>query len=478
MSKSIAKNAALNMGHKAVTVLFPLITSVYVSRTLGASGIGQVSSAQNMVTYFTMIASLGIPSYGVRAIAQTKSNTGECNRTFTELFIINLISTLFSFLCYIVFLVCLKKVVCPNALQIIFSSLILMNAFNIEWLYQGFEEYKYITIRSIIVKIISLVLMFLLVKTERDVYGYAIIVCFGTVGNYLLNITQLRKYVRFTNKSIDIKRHMKAILTFFASVIAVEVYTMLDITMLTYMCRPENVGYYSNASKIVKIIANTITAIGAVLLPRLSLYFGNQDEIKVKKLVSNFFDVITMFSLPCCIGIYITADELIPVLFGDSFLPAVATIRILCPMAVLLPLSGGIFAQILQTSGREKDYFVGVCTGAVINVILNAVLIGRLQENGAAFASVLTECCVNIVMLLFCRKVIRVKYISRDLMVSVLSCVALVISLELVKILIPVYSNILLLIIEITVGVLTYFGGLIIFGNSKLDIVMRRLHLR
>ena len=319
--------------------------------------------------------------------------------------------------------------------------------------------------------------MFLFVKTERVVYGYAIIVCFGTVGNYLLNITRLRKYVKFTVKNVNLKRHMKAIITFFASVIAVEVYTLLDITMLTYMCGPENVGYYSNASKIVKIVANTITAIGAVLLPRLSLYFGNQEEIKIKKLISNFFDVITMFSLPCFVGIYLTADELIPALFGESFLPAVTTIRILCPMVVLLPLSGGIFAQILQTSGREKDYFVGVCTGAIVNVILNAIFIGRWQENGAAFASVLTESCVNIVMLLFCRKVIRVKYISRDFMVSVLSCLLLFISLKLVKLFVPVDSNILLLMIEIVVGVFAYVVGLIIFKNSKLNIVLRKLHI-
>ena len=477
MSKSIAKNAVFNMGHKAVSVVFPLVTSAYVARTLGASGVGEVSSAQNLVTYFTMIATLGIPSYGVRAIAQAKINKEECNKVFSELFIVNFISTVFSLACYAMLILVLDKALFSNSLHVIFASLIAMSIFNIEWLYQGFEEYKYITIRSISVKIISLILMFLFVKTERDVNYYAIIICFGSVGNYLLNLSQLKKYVSITLRGLNLKRHFKAIFTFFASVIAVEIYTLLDVTMLTYMCRSENVGYYSNASKIVKIIANTITAIGAVLLPRLSLYFGNRDEKQIRKLISNFFDVITMFSLPCCIGIFLTANELIPVLFGASFLPAATTIRFLCPLAVLLPLSGGIFAQILQTSGKEKDYFICVCTGAVINIILNALLIIRLQENGAALASVLTEFCVNIVMLMFSQKVIRISYISRDFVTSLMSCALFAVLVKMVNLFVPIHSNLLLLLVEVIVGVVGYLTGLLVFKNSKCYMILKKIHI-
>ena len=477
MSKSIAKNAVFNMGHNAVLVVFPLVTSAYVARTLGATGVGVVSSAQNLITYFTMIATLGIPSYGVRAIAQAKINKEECNKVFSELFIINFISTVFSLACYAMLILVLDKTLFSNSLHVIFASLIAMNIFNIEWLYQGFEEYKYITIRSISVKIVSLILMFLFVKTERDVNYYAIIICFGSVGNYLLNLSQLKKYVSITLRGLNLKRHFKAIFTFFASVIAVEIYTLLDVTMLTYMCRSENVGYYSNASKIVKIIANTITAIGAVLLPRLSLYFGNRDEKQIRKLISNFFDVITMFSLPCCIGIFLTADELIPVLFGASFLPAATTIRFLCPLAILLPLSGGIFAQILQTSGKEKDYLICVCTGAVVNVILNALLISRLQENGAALASVLTEFCVNIVMLMFSQKVIRISYISRDFITSLMSCVVLAVLVKMVNLYVPIHSNLLLLLVEVIVGVMGYLTGLLVFKNSKCYMILKKIQI-
>ena len=203
MSKSIAKNAVFNMGYNAVSVIFPLVTSAYVARTLGASGVGEVSSAQNLATYFTMIATLGIPSYGVRAIAQARIHKEECNRTFSELFVINLFSTFFSLACYAVLILSLDKTLFSNPLHAIFASLIAMSIFNIEWLYQGFEEYKYITIRSILIKIISFILIFLFVKTEDDVNYYAIVICFGSVGNYLLNLSQLKKYVSITFKGLD-----------------------------------------------------------------------------------------------------------------------------------------------------------------------------------------------------------------------------------------------------------------------------------
>lgn len=478
MSKSIAKNAAFNVGHKAVAVVFPLVTSVYIARTLGASGVGEVSSAQNLVTYFTMIAALGIPSYGVRAIAQSKNNKDDRNRTFSELFIINFLSTMVALLGYGVLIVIIDKSIFSNGLHVIFATLIVMNIFNIEWLYQGFEEYKYITIRSISVKIISLLLMFLFVRTEKDVNAYALIICFGSVGNYALNAVQLRKYVNFTISELNFKRHLKPIFTFFASVIAVEIYTLLDVTMLTYMCHPESVGYYANAAKIVKIVANTITAIGTVLLPRLSLYFGNRDENQIKKIVSDFFDVITMFSLPCCVGIFLTANEFIPVLFGNGFQPAAVTVKYLCLLAVLLPLSGGIFAQILQTSGREKDYFVCVCIGAFVNIVLNALLIVRLQENGAALASVLTEFCVNITMFLYCRRVIRIQYISRDFISSLISCVMLAVAVIFIRLLAPIHSLLALLLLEVCVGMVAYAAGLLLLHNSKCYMVLKKLHIK
>lgn len=185
------------MIYKAMSVIFPVLIVSYASRKLGASGIGEVSSAQNIVTYFTMIAALGIPSYGVRSIAQTKHNKEICNKTFTELFVINLCS---SIVCTLLYFILLNGMNLPiTKLNYIFASLIILNICNVEWVYEGFEKYPFIAIRSFIVKGISLLLMFIFVRNKTDTVAYAIIVCFGTVGNYILNIVNLPSYVHLIN---------------------------------------------------------------------------------------------------------------------------------------------------------------------------------------------------------------------------------------------------------------------------------------
>lgn len=475
MAKSIAKNATFSMMNKAVTVIFPLITTTYISRILGASGIGEVSSAQNLVTYFTFLATLGIPSYGVRAIAQSKTDPKECNRVFSELFIINAMSSAFAFICYGVCVFLIDGNLFSNPLHIVFSSMIIMSICNIEWMYQGFEEYQYITIRSIFIKLVSLVVMFLFVRSENDTIFYAGIICFGSVGNYILNMFKMRKYVKPTLKGLKLKRHMKSIMTFFASVVAIEIYLLLDVTMLTYMCPPQNVGYYSNATKIIKTIATAITAIGAVLLPRLSLHFKEQNEPVIKKLIHNFFDVITMFSVPCCIGVFLTAGEIVPVLFGNDFTPAILTMRVLCLLVVFLPLSGGIFSQILQTSGKEKLYFFAVCGGTVTNIVLNSIFIILWQQNGAALASVITEITVNVIMLIFCQKVIKINYLTSNFFKMLIASAFLIGFVLAARVCTRSFSPLIMLLAEAAAGIAGYILGLAITKHTMFLSVLNKL---
>ena len=296
------------------------------------------------------------------------------------------------------------------SVTLIFSSIVFFNIFNIEWFYQGMEEYGYIAIRSFIIKCISLILLFLMVKNDNDIEIYAGILCFGTIGNYFLNIINLKKYVNFTFKNLDVKRHIKPILIFFASVIAIELYSLLDVTMLTEMAPIESVGYYNNASKVVKTIVNSITAFGAVLMPRLSLYYSEKNTKQIKNDLSLFLKVITMFTFPAAVGILLTSEEIVMLLFVRVFYSSIITLKILSLLIILMPLSGGIFGQLLLTIGDEKKYFICVFFGAAINFILNFILIRKYLENGAAVASIITEFCVVILMIFMSIKKIKLKF--------------------------------------------------------------------
>lgn len=475
MEGSIAKNAIFNVLYKALSVVFPLVIVSYASRILGASGIGIVSSAQNFVTYFSIFAALGIPSYGVRLISQTKKDPEKCNRSFTELFVINLFSTLTCTVLYFILLNVLN--IKTTVLNYIFSTLIILNVFNIDWLYEGFEKYDYIAIRSLIVKGISLVLLFWLVKDKQDIAMYALIVCFGTAGNYILNMFSLNKYVHFQFADLNLKQHMKVIIAFFGSVIAIEIYSLVDVSMLTYYTNSEVVGWYSNASKIVKMLANTITAIGAVMLPRLSFCFMEHRTKDIRKITVNFLDATLTIALPASVGICLVAKDIVLLLFGSEFLPSVSTIIILSPLIILMPLSGGIFGQLLLTSENENKYLLCVGAGTIVNCILNYFFIKTMSYNGAALASVITELIVNIAMIIYSSKIIRLKINIKGILKALIGTVMMFVFVYLIqkfilsKVVISVVAS---LLIKILVAVLVYFAVLFILKQKFLMSILHK----
>ncbi|MGU8778420.1 flippase [Clostridium perfringens] len=468
MEKSLTKNAVFNVLYKALSVLFPLITISYASHILGPDGIGLVSSAQNFVTYFIMFSSLGIPAYGVRAIARLKDNKIDCNKTFTELFLINVISTLLCTIIYYFIINTNNNVIINYKISTLFGSLVIFNIFNIDWLYQGFEEYKFIAIRSFGIKVISLFLLILFVKKSDDIFYYALILCLGSVGNYILNIIQLNKFIHFDFNNINIKQHLKPIFIFFFTVIAIELYSLIDITMLTRLKSLDNVGYYSNASKIVKTLASTITAIGAVLMPRLSYYYYSDRHEDMEKIINKTFKVILLISIPACVGLIFTSKLIVNIMFGIEFMPTAKTICLLSPLIIFIPISAGIGSQILQTTNNEKKSLICVVIGSICNLILNFILIPIYSENGAAIASVITEVMVTIMMLVYSRRIIRAKIQINFITSIILSVIVMSISIftfinsSLFK------STSINCLISIILGSIIYFSMLFITKNEIL----------
>lgn len=466
MGKSVSKNSAFSMVNKGLSVVFPLVTVSYISRVLGAAGIGEVSSAQNLATYFSMAAALGIPSYGVRVIAQSRNNKNICNRVFSELFIINLISSLIATFLYLIAVFFLRDNHSNMALSLVFSVVIIFNIINIEWVYQGFEEYEYITLRSLSIKILSLFLLFVFVREKSDLVAYAFIICFGSIGNYVLNFVNLKKYVKLCFHNIALKKHMAPIMTFFVSVIAIEIYSLLDVSMLTAMSDSTCVGYYSNSTKIVKAVANTLTGMSAVLMPRFSYLFNENKKSEIKKLSGQFLNVTFLISIPCCIGIILVANQIVEVLFGSDFIPAISTIRILSILIVLMPLSGGVFCQLLLTSGKEKYYLLCVLSGTIVNALLNHILIPIYAQDGAAIASIIAELTVSVSMIAVSRKMIKVNMYYRDGLSIILSSVFMAIILVVchrLTINLPIWVS---LILEILFAIIVYFCCIFLLGNS------------
>lgn len=406
------------MIYKLLDALFPLISATYTAHVLLAGGIGKVSYAQNIVQYFVLIASLGIPNYGIREIARRRADKEQTDKVFSELFVINFLSTVLCAIVYYTAVFCLPYFRSRMEISLAAGLLILFNVFHVEWFYQGQNAFRYIACRSFVVKLLSLFALFVFVRTEADYIRYLLIICFSTGANYIVNMVQLKKFnISIRLRGLNLRTHMKPIFILLGTTIAIELYTMLDTTMLGIMCSEESVGYYTNAMKLVKIVITIITAIGGVLLPHLSTCYMQGDYQACSDVVRKVFHVMFFLFLPCCVGLFFVSDVLVVVLFGSSFAPAGETMRIASLLTLTLGFSNLFGTQVLLTFGEEKKLLLCTIVGAVSNVGMNLCFIPRYQQNGAAVSSVISELLVTILCVLFAGKYITLS-LEKDIIVK------------------------------------------------------------
>ncbi len=497
--KSLAKNSIFNMAYKGFTALFPLVTTTYISRVLLPEGVGKVAYANTIVAYFVLIASLGLPSYGVKAIAQNDETKEQRSRTFFELFLINLIATLLCIAAYFLFVNNFTHFANRKALFNIMGLMLVLNIFNIDWFYQGVEEYSYIATRSFVVKILSFVAMLIFVKEQSDYLIYALILCIATAGNNLLNAFQLRKYVTLSvlrrdnggsagqsgiggisstheKWGLNPGQHMRPVLVLLASTIATEIYTMLDTVMLEYFHGDICVGYYSNPVKIVRMTYTVVIALVAVFYPRISMYYkqGRQEECNV--LLGRGTKILLLLGLPCTIGLALTAEYIVPLLFGEAFLPSVNTLRILSVLVLVFSIAYFLGHIILTATGMERKILRATIAGAVINAVANLLLIPRLKQDGAAIASVLSEAAVTVILLWHARRFF-VLQISRNYVVS--TSISILVMAGGVIMMKHVPGNESWMVFVIIIGAaLLYFGSLILLKNEMVTELLERIYER
>lgn len=460
-SNSLAKNAAFNVAYKILNVLFPLVSAAYIARVLGPSGTGKVAYAQNIVSYFVLFAMLGIPRYGTREIAKCRDNPQAVNKLFSELFVINSISTA---ICAAVFYaVILFGVSGRPLIYLVCGTEILFNFINIDWFYEGEEEYVYITVRSVLIKIVSLALLFLFVKQQQDYPIYALISSLGICGNNVFNIIHARKKVKLTLHGLELKRHLKPIAVLAISAVIGSFHGRINVTILGWLATEEAVGFYNNAFKMIAIGTTLVTAISAVFMPRLSYTFKHQKE-QFTELIATGTKIILLLAIPACFGMIMVADNLVETVFGPLFLPAALPLQIMAVNVVIIGVGDLLCFQMIISSGNEKLLIRSRIVSGVANVLLNLLLIPKLQHVGAAIATVASELIVNGMLLKHALALAKPqinKQFLGSLAVSSLAMVAVVFAVQKM-----IDHAALALVLSVLLGVTTYFVIALITKNE------------
>ena len=417
MGQSIKNNFLLNLSTTITGLLFPLITFPYASRILMADGIGQVQFFQSIIDYVSLCTALGIPLYAVREIARIRDNKELRSRTTIEILLLHAILTLVGYIVVFILAKTVAKIEIDASLFFLLSTTLFFNTIGVAWFYQAIEDFKYITLRSLFVRILSLVALFIFVKTKQDLFYYAGILVIGTVGNNIFNFFRLRKYIKLSKgefKRLNLLRHLIPALKIFILNLVISIYVNLDSVMLGFLKNEESVGYYDAENRNKKAILGIVSSLGAVLLPRFSNMITNGQKEEFQLLANKAASFTIALSLPMSVGLIFMAAPIIHIFCGNGFEPSILTLKLVAPIVLFIGLSGIIGMQILYPQGREKYVIISTMVGACINLLINYLLIPQYGQYGAALGTVIAEFMVTVIMILLGRKYLPINILSKQ----------------------------------------------------------------
>lgn len=403
---SVAKNYIYNVIYQLFIILVPLITVPYISRVLGSNGIGTYAYTNSVIQYFVLFGTIGVALYGNRAIAYTRENKQDLSRTFWGIFLMKLLTTVCSYGVFIIFLLMVNEY---KAIFFIQSIYILSAAIDISWLYMGLEDFKKTVFRNVIVKLLGVLSIFIFVKTGADLWKYVLILGSSELfGQFTMWMYIPKTVNKIKLKWKDIRIHFLPSLSLFIPQIAIQIYLVLNKTMLGLISNVSEVGYFDNADKIVKLVLAIVTSMGIVMLPRISSTFAKGEKTKVQQYIYKSFDFASYLSIPMMFGIAGIAKEFTPWFFGIAFEKTGTLIWIISPIIVFIAWSNVLGQQYLISVGRTTGYTVSVISGALVNFILNLSLISHFQSTGAAIATLVAEFIVTGVQLIYIHKNLKI----------------------------------------------------------------------
>lgn len=395
---SVKRNFIMNIILTMSNFIFPLITFPYISRVLLPDGTGRVSFATSLISYFTMFAQLGIPTYGIRACAKVRDDRRELTRTAQELLIINIVMTVISYIILFTVLFSIPRLREDRTLYLVVSLTISLTSVGMEWLYKALEHYTYITIRSVIFKFIALIAMFALVHAKSDYVIYGGITIFAASASNVLNFINVHKYIDLKLiGGYNFKRHLKAVGIFFAMACATTVYTHLDTLMLGFMKTDTDIGYYNASVRIKTILVSIVASLGAVLLPRASYYVENGKMDDFYRITRKALSFVFVVASPMMIYFILFAKEGIFFLSGNAYVGSIVPMQVVMPTLLFIGITNILGIQMLVPLGKENTVLYSEIAGAIVDVITNALLIPKLGATGAAIGTLVAELVVLIV---------------------------------------------------------------------------------
>lgn len=388
---SIKKNFYYNSVLTVTNYIIPLLVFPYVSRVLGVTNIGICSLVDSIINYFVLFSMMGMTTLGIREIAKVKDDKDKLSNTFSSLLVLNGITTVFAVLILLISIFIVPSFYQYKELFYVGLFKLFFNFLLIEWFYRGIENFKYITIRSVIIRILFALSVFLFIRSPEDYDIYFLLMSLTTILNAVINVLYFRKFVRFSFRGISLTVFLKSFLILGLYLFLTSMYTTFNVAYLGMVSTADQVGYFTTAQKLYTIILSFYTAFTSVMLPRMSSLISNDDKANFIRYIEKSIDVLYTFSVPVVIVGIIYSSELIFLLSGKGYEGAILPMVIMMPLVFFVGYDQVLVIQILTSLRKDKQIFYNAVIGAIIGISINLLLVPRLESIGSAIVCIASE---------------------------------------------------------------------------------------
>lgn len=478
MSNKVAKNYIYNLIYQVIVLIIPLITTPYLSRILGVEGIGIYSYNYSIAYYFSLFIMLGINNYGNRSIAKCLNKKEKEDAIFWEIYAMQFIMGVLVLSIYLIYTYAFST---NRLISLCYIPFLISYMLDINWLFFGQENFKIVLLRNIIIKILTALCIFIFVKNQSDLIKYILIMSIEALLSQIImwRIVLKEKTLKKTKVS-NIFKHLKPNLILFVPVIAVSIYRTMDKIMLGSMSNMFQVGYYENSEKIVSILLTFITALGTVMLPRMSALYETNSNEQIDKLIEASFVFISLISSAVSFGVASIATNLTVVYFGREYFDSGRILQMLCITIPFISYANIIRMQILVPQGKDKEYVVSCCMGAIVNFVLNSYLIPKYQAIGATIGTIVAEATVTFVQIFSSKYFFKLKKYSRTILLFWLNGLIMYIFIK--NLTNYLSYSLFNLALEVGIGVIIYTFLIImqwkIFNDEYLNTIIENIYYK
>ena len=466
---SLRVNFIYNTAYQVLAIIIPLITTPYLTRKLGAEQIGVFSYSNSIAYCFAIFAMLGVNNYGNRSIAMARDNKEELSNKFLEIYAFQLLTSIVSVATYFFYIAVWAEDKC---ISMVFLMYVVSSAFDVNWFFFGMEKFKITTARNVFVKLFTVILIFILVKTPNDVYKYAFIYSSGILASQIVMWVSIKKYIVIKRIAFrGVVSHIKPNLVLFIPVIAVSLYKFMDKIMLGAISTKTEVGFYESSDRMILVPSVLINSLGAVMLPRMSNLVANNKKENGLAYLSKSIRFVSFLASSLSFGIMGIASVFVPLYYGPGFDKCITLFYILLPSCIFVGFANVLRTQYMIPNHMDTGYTISVLSGTAINLLLNWLLIPKHGSIGAAVATLAAEIIVWMIHCAYVYKKLPLFYYFKSCLPAIVSGVIMFLSLKYLTVA-ATSSGVLNVLLKILFGAFVY---LITYAVLNFNLIIKTM---